>query len=69
MALTAQQVEAIVAANAAALGLHIAAEHRPGVLAFFALAAGMADLVNAQPLAVDDEPANVFMPVSPRDGS
>jgi hypothetical protein len=69
MALTPQQVEATVVANAAALGLHIAAEHRPGVLAFFALAAGMAELVNAQPLTIEDEPANVFTPVTPRDGS
>lgn len=67
--MTSQQVEAAVAANAAAIGLHIAAEHRPGAQAYFALAAGMADLVNAQPLTIDDEPANVFTPVAPRDGS
>lgn len=69
MTLTPQQVEAVVVANAAALGLHIPAEYRGGVFAFFALAAGMAELVNAQPLTIEDEPAPVFVPVSPRDGS
>jgi 1-carboxybiuret hydrolase subunit AtzG-like protein len=69
MALTPQQVEATVVANAAALGLHLPTEYRGGVLAFFALAAGMAELVNAQPLTIEDEPAPVFVPVSPRDGS
>lgn len=68
-ALTPQQVEAHVVASAAALGLHIPGEYRGGVLGFFALAAGMAELVNAQPLTVEDEPAPVFVPVSPRDGS
>jgi len=69
MPMTPQQVEALVVANAAALGLHIAAEHRPGVLSFFALAATMADLVAAQPLGIEDEPANVFTPVAPQGGS
>jgi hypothetical protein len=68
MSLTPQQIEAVVAANAAALGLTIAAEHRPGVLSFFALAAGMADLVMAQPLSVEDESGSVFKPVAPRGG-
>lgn len=65
MALTPQQIEAIVAANAAALDLHIAAAHRPGVLAYFALAAGFADQVMGLPLGVEDEPGNVFNPVGP----
>jgi hypothetical protein len=69
MALTPQQLEALVNANATALGLPIAAEHRSGVLAFLALAAGMAELVNAAPLGIDDEPANVFAPVPPRTGA
>jgi hypothetical protein len=67
--MTPQQIEALVVASAAALGLHIAAEHRPGVLSFFALASTMADLVNALPLGVDDEPANVFTPVAPQGSS
>ncbi|MBX3603752.1 MAG: DUF4089 domain-containing protein [Piscinibacter sp.] len=66
MALTPQQVEALVNANAAALELHLAAEHKPGVLAFFALAAGMADLVMGQKLGVEDESGSVFEPVAPR---
>ena len=37
---------AYVDAAAAALGLKIAAAHRPGVLQYFALAAAMAELVN-----------------------
>ncbi len=56
---------AYVDAAAAALGLKIAAEHRPGVLQFFALAAGMAELVQGLPLQLHDEPANVFHPVPP----
>jgi hypothetical protein len=54
-----------VDAAAAVLGLKIAAEHRPGVLQYFALAAGMAELVQGLPLQTHDEPANVFHPVSP----
>lgn len=64
--LTPQQVEAIVKANAEALGLPISAEHRPGVIAFFTLAAGMAERVMAQPLTHEDESGSVFRPVSPR---
>ena len=64
--LTPQQVEAIVKANADALGLTISAEHRPGVVAFFTLAAGMAERVMAQPLTHEDESGSVFRPVSPR---
>ena len=65
MAMTPQQIEALVAATSAALDLHIAAAHKPGVLAFFTLAAGMADQVMGFPLGVEDEPGNVFTPVSP----
>jgi hypothetical protein len=65
--MTKTQIEAIVAANAAALGLAIAAEHRPGVVAFFALAADMAQLVDGLPLGHEDESGNVFAPVSPRE--
>ncbi len=69
MALTPQQIEAVVAANAATLGLRIAAEHKPGVLAFFTLAAGMAELLQGMPLGVADESGSVFMPVAPEGGS
>lgn len=60
--MTPQQVEACVDAAAAALQLPIAAEHRPGVLRYFALAAGFAAQVEAVPLAPHDEPAVNFVP-------
>ncbi len=66
MALSPQQIEALAEASAAALGLPIAAQHRPGVLAFLALAATLAERVNGLPLGIEDEPAAVFVPVSPR---
>ena len=57
---------AYVDAAAATLGLKIAAEHKPGVLQFFALAASMAELVNGMPLDVHDESGNVFVVVPPQ---
>ena len=63
--MTRTQIEAIVAANAAGLDLALAAEHRSGVVAFFALAAEMAALVDGLPLAIDDESGSVFAPVAP----
>ena len=59
--------EAYVDAAAAALGLPIHPDHRPGVLTYFRLAAAMADLVAAQGLHVEDEPAPVFVPIEPGD--
>jgi len=56
---------AYVDAAAATLGLKIAAEHKAGVLQYFALAASMAELVQGLPLAPHDEPATVFHPVPP----
>ena len=67
--LSPEQIERLVSAGAAALDLRIAAEHRPGVLAHFALAAGMAELVQGLPLAAGDESGSVFMPVAPELGS
>ena len=66
--MTPAQIEAYVDAAAAALALPLAAEHRPGVLNYFALAAGMADLVGAHPLAITDDPAEAFVPIAPRGG-
>jgi hypothetical protein len=63
--MTPEAIAAYVDAAAAALELPLAPEHRRGVLQYFALAASMAELVNALPLALDDEPAPVFVPVSP----
>ena len=57
--------EAYVDAAAATLGLKIAAEHRKGVLLYFALAADMAALLEGFPLAPADESGNVFTPVAP----
>ncbi len=59
------QIEAYVDAAAAALNLPLAPEHRPGVLMYFELAASLAELVMAQPLRAEDEPAPVFTPVAP----
>jgi len=64
--MTETEIETYVDAAAAALQLPIAPAHRPGVLHYFALAASMADLVNAQVLTPEDEPAPVFLPVSSR---
>ncbi|WP_081782284.1 DUF4089 domain-containing protein [Methylibium sp. T29-B] len=58
---------AYVDATAATLALPLAPEHRPGVLRYFALASQMAALVNGLPLAVEDEPAPQFVPLSPQD--
>jgi hypothetical protein len=63
--MTPLQIEAYVEAAAAALDLPLSAEHRPGVLQFFALAAGFAAQLQAVPLDAHDDPAPVFMPVEP----
>ncbi|MES2956842.1 MAG: AtzG-like protein [Pseudomonadota bacterium] len=60
--MTSAQVEACVDAAAAALDLPIAAEHRPGVLRYFALAAAFAAQIDAVPLSPYDEPAVNFVP-------
>ena len=67
--LSPDQIERLVNANAAALDLRIAIEHRPGVLRYMALAAEMAALVQGLPLGPDDESGAVFTPVSPEVGS
>jgi hypothetical protein len=65
--MTPQQIEAYVDAAAAALGLPLAAEHRPGVLHYFGLAASLADLVNGLALTAADEPAGAFAPIAAQD--
>jgi len=62
-----ERIEAYVDAAAAALDLPLAPAHRPGVLAYFALAAGLADAVMAVPLGASDEAAPVFTPIAPDD--
>ena len=66
--MTPRQIEAYADAAAAALALPLDPAHRPGVLRYLALAAGMADVLDAVPLAVADEPAGAFVPISPRGG-
>ena len=63
--MTAAEVEAFVDAASAALALPIAAEHRAGVLHYFALAASFAELVDTHAFELHDEPGAVFTPVSP----
>jgi hypothetical protein len=60
--MTPEQVQAYVDAAAAALALPLAPEHRPGVLRYFALAAGFAAQLEAVPLTPHDEPAVNFVP-------
>ena len=66
--MTPAQIEAYVDAAAAALQLPLNPEHRPGVLHYFALAAGLADLLAAHPLGSEDDPAEAFVPVPPHLG-
>ena len=63
--MTPAQVEAYVDAAAAALQLPLAPAHRPGVLNYFALAVEMAELLEAHPLTLEDDPAEAFVPVGP----
>jgi hypothetical protein len=62
-----EALEAAVDAAAALIGLPLAAEHRPGVLRFFALAAGMAEVVMAVPTTREDESGEVWRPVEPEE--
>lgn len=59
---------AAIDAAAAALGLKITAEQRPGVEMYYALAAQMAALLDGLPLTPADEPGTVFRPVEPEVG-
>jgi hypothetical protein len=62
-----QRIEAYVDAAAAALDLPLDPAHRPGVLAYFAVAAQLAESVLAAPLGVADDAAPVFVPIGPGD--
>lgn len=59
-------VEALVDAEAAALGLRIPAASRAAVVAYYRLAASMAATVMAVPLTPADESGSVFQPVAPQ---
>ena len=63
--MTPAQIETYVDAASFAVGLRLRADHRPGVLRFFALAAEFAALVEAVPLTERDESAMSFAPVAP----
>lgn len=65
--MTPSQIEAYVDAASVALELPIAPAHRPGVLLYFALASGLAEVVQAASLGPHDEPAYVFTPIAPAD--
>ncbi|WP_291010577.1 DUF4089 domain-containing protein [Hydrogenophaga sp.] len=56
-------MQAFVDAQCACLGLILAPEHRPGVLRYLHLVAGMAPKVMDFPLTPADESGNVFIPV------
>jgi hypothetical protein len=66
---TTMDWDAYVDAQAALLGLPIAPEHRPGVVRYLQLAAGMAPRVTDFALAPGDESGNVFVPVAPGSAS
>jgi len=61
------RIEAYVDAAAAALDLPLAPAHRPGVLAYFALAAELAESMAGAPIDVCDEAAPVFAAIAPED--
>ncbi|MEN9313690.1 MAG: hypothetical protein RIS35_83 [Pseudomonadota bacterium] len=63
-----EPLEAYVDAVATAIGLPVEEAHRPGVVAYLKLAAGLAQRVMEFPLATHDEPAAIFRPVSPPAG-
>ena len=60
-------VERYADAAAQALGLPLAAEHRPGVLRHLHMVAQMAPMVMDFPLSPSVESANAFRPVGPDD--
>jgi hypothetical protein len=57
--------EAWVDQQSALLGLPIAPAHRPGVVRYLQLVAGMAPRVMDFPLSPADESGNTFVPVAP----
>jgi hypothetical protein len=65
MAMTPEDIDALVRANAAAVGLSIDTAHLPGVLRYVAQAAQMAALVEGLDLGPEHESGSVFEPVAP----
>jgi len=62
--MTPDEIADYVDAATRALSLPLAPEHRAGVLHYFALAASLADVVEAYPLGPHDEPAPAFTPIA-----
>jgi len=60
-----ETIRAAVDGAAGLLDLPIPETCRPGVLQYFRLAASMAEVVLAVPLARDDEPGSSWRPVAP----
>jgi Protein of unknown function (DUF4089) len=65
--MTLPATELWIDATAAAVGLKIAAEHRPGVVRYMQLASGFADQVMNFELKTTDEAATVFTPAEVRE--
>ena len=67
MPLSAEDIALVVRAQSTLLGLPITASQRPGVEAYLALAAGMAEPVLrlAAQLGPPDESGSIFQPLSP----
>jgi hypothetical protein len=63
--MTPIDLEHLLDAGAAASRLAVPAATRPEVLRYLALAAGMAEVVLAHPVAARDETGAVFAPVEP----
>jgi Protein of unknown function (DUF4089) len=63
MQLKPETLEAFMDTQAALLGLPLLPEHRPGVLRYLQLVAGMAPAVMNLPLTPADESGNVFQVV------
>ena len=66
MSMAPEAIESHVDASAALIGLPLAAEHRPGVLLYFGLVTRIAQPLMDFKLAIDEEPAAVFVPVEPQ---
>lgn len=65
MTRTPLDLEVWMDAQAALLGLSLSEQHRPGVLRYLQLVAGLAPRVMDFPLTPADESGNVFQPVAP----
>ena len=60
--MTDAEIEAYVDAAAKVIDLPIDPEHRPGILTYFKIVAGLAEQVNDFPLTPEIEPSPVYRP-------